>query len=245
MSYLRLSGGIGTWHRRLVPALAIAALTVLAGCAAHQDVDTTGSISDDYRSRHPIVLSEKLQVMDIPVGLNSASLNTRMRGTVTGFAQRFNDSNSSAPLAIVLPRGSSNERAALRMAPQIEATLIGAGVPPKAIERRTYLADPKESEAPIRLAYAALAASTEPCGSWPDQLANTQSNQNYFNYGCASQNNMAAMVANPLDLLYPRGTSPADPERRGTVLDHYRKGEVYQSDYSRAEAGDIAQGVGQ
>jgi pilus assembly protein CpaD len=76
-------------------------------------------------------------------------------------------------------------------------------------------------------------------------LANTTANRQYFDYGCASQQNLAAMVADPLDLLYPRASSPADAERRGTVLEDYRNGDIYQSDYSRVTGGEVAQGVGQ
>lgn len=237
-------GKVASRSHRTAVALAVGLVAMLAGCAAQHDVATTGSIPDDYRQRHPIVIGEDLKVMDVPNGPNTSFLSTRMRGNVTGFAQRFVESNSSA-LAIVLPRGSANERSARRMAPQIEATLIGAGVPRKAIEHRIYQAEPQENEAPIRLAFVALSAKTKPCDGWPDQMADTTANRHYYNYGCASQQNLAAMVANPLDLLYPRGTSPADPERRGNVLDHYRKGEPYQSDYGRVAGGSVAQGVGQ
>ena len=51
----------------------------------------------------------------------------------------------------------------------------------------------------------------------PTRSANTTENRNYFAFGCATQQNLAAIVDNPLDLLYPRGLTPADahaPRRR-------------------------------
>ena len=39
--------------------------------------------------------------------------------------------------------------------------------------------------------------------------------------------------------IYPRGMSPVSPERRVAVLEGYRNGEAYQSDYSRARATDV------
>ncbi len=44
------------------------------------------------------------------------------------------------------------------------------------------------------------------------------------NYGCAYQNNMAAMVANPVDLLRQRSEEPSDANRRSAVLERYRAG---------------------
>ena len=44
------------------------------------------------------------------------------------------------------------------------------------------------------------------------------------NFGCATTANMAAMIANPADLLAPRQTDPADAGRRETILGKYRQG---------------------
>ena len=53
-----------------------------------------------------------------------------------------------------------------------------------------------------------------PCGQWPHDLGpsadgNYIENQPYWNLGCASQRNLAAMVDNPADLVQPRGETPA------------------------------------
>jgi pilus assembly protein CpaD len=47
-------------------------------------------------------------------------------------------------------------------------------------------------------------------------------NKNYKNFGCAYQNNLAAMVANPMDLLGPRQTGPIDAADRDKVISDYR-----------------------
>ena len=54
---------------------------------------------------------------------------------------------------------------------------------------------------------------------------NYTENQPYWNFGCASQRNLAAMVDNPADLVQPRGESPAYTARRSVAIDKYRKGE--------------------
>jgi type IV pilus biogenesis protein CpaD/CtpE len=66
------------------------------------------------------------------------------------------------------------------------------------------------------------------CGQWPEDLgaasvSNTL-NEQYWNYGCSTQHNLAAMVANPNDLLAQRqGSGSPDATRRAIVLDKYRK----------------------
>lgn len=43
-------------------------------------------------------------------------------------------------------------------------------------------------------------AYVENCGQWPENLADTSSNEMNANQGCAVQSNIAAMVADPSDL---------------------------------------------
>lgn len=227
------------------PVLVATGLMVgLAGCKTVERDITVGSVPDDYRRTHPIAIDESIETMDIPVGLNTARLTGGARSNVNGFAQKFVDSGS-ALIAIVTPSGSPNESAAAAIAYQVQDVLVASGVSPKAIDFRSYRAASGENSAPVRLAYAGITAKTAPCGPWPDQVARSSENRHYNSYGCATQTNLAAMVANPLDLMYPRGMTPPDAARRAKVLDNYQNGDPTQTDHSRESAKDIAEGVGQ
>jgi pilus assembly protein CpaD len=216
--------GMARTRRLLVGA---AFLLTLAACSTTGRQDIVSTVPDDYRIAHPIMIDERLQTMDIPIGID-AGLSTAMRGNVAGFAQRFKTSRSPA-MAIVVPDGSPNEVNAVRMSHQIHDVLVGAGVPPSALDFRRYSAGNKESGAPIRLAYSKIGAHVEGCGAWTDKLEQSPANRNYGNFGCATQANLAAMVDNPLDLVYPREMTPADAGRRYSVLDGYRKGDAFSS----------------
>lgn len=72
-------------------------------------------------------------------------------------------------------------------------------------------------------------AHAKRCGAWPEDMTETADNQSYANFGCSQQNNIAAMVANPEDLVRPRATTPADAMRRVKVFDNYRKGDAVAS----------------
>jgi pilus assembly protein CpaD len=218
----------------------------LGGCAASNvnPLETVGSVPDDYRVNHPIAVEEQVETMDIPVGLYTGRLSDDARANVAGFAQKFLASGSSV-IAVVAPSGSRDQQVAAALAVEIEDALRQSGVPANAIDYRVYHAGSNERNAPIRVAFSRIGAHTAPCGPWPDQASVNSDNRNYFNFGCASQQNLAAVVANPLDLLYPRGMTPADAERRAEVLSKYRKGQAFSADLSKEQGGSVATGVGQ
>jgi pilus assembly protein CpaD len=222
---------------RRLPAMLL--ILALAGCYASGRQDVVGSIPDDYRVNHPILIDEQLATMDVPVGLDTARLSAPVKGNITGFAQRF-DASGSGLMAIVVPDGSPNEVAATGIAHRIYDVLVGAGVRPGSIDFRSYPAGPAETNAPVRLAFNKITARVEGCGAWPDRLETDFKNRNYKNFGCATQANLAAMVGNPLDLLYPRELAPADATRRSKVLDGYRNGDVYSAK-QQLEKGEIAE----
>ncbi len=203
----------------LIAVVALAA-SLLQGCA--RDPMTTNAIPDDYRTRHPITLSEAEHSLDIPVSAGDSRLTTAMADNVRGFAQNY-ASMSTGVINIQMPSGSPNSATAARMAKQIRSTLSGAGVAPGKIMQTRYAASANGDAAPIRLSYIAVTAMTGQCGQWPEDLSdNTFANKNWYNFGCASQSNLAAQIANPMDLVGPRGMSPIDAERRAVVIDTYR-----------------------
>jgi pilus assembly protein CpaD len=230
---------------RLLQALAIGLVSLSVAACSHSasQVAITGAVSTDYRDNYPITISDQLATLDVPVGLQTRYLPAGMEDNILGFAAAFMQSGSNA-FAIVLPAGSANAPATAAIALQIEELVITqAGIPPGAIEYRSYPAQPDEN-APVRLAYVRLAATTPPCGNWPTNLARNWNNQNYANFGCATQNNLAAMVANPLDLLYPRMMTPPDAARRSAVLGNYEDGQATATTYEGGFGIDIT-GIGQ
>lgn len=203
---------------RMKPILALLALSLLAGCANREM--TVNSVPDDYRTNHPITIGEQEQVADIPVGHADTRLSITQRSIVQHTASNYR-ANGSGVIHILVPAGSPNARAAARLRDDIASVLRKSGVKPFNISSENYQAESSQS-APVRLSYSAMTASTNQCGQWPKDLLDTADNRHYANYGCASQNNLAAQIANPADLLGPRATSPIDAERRGVVIDDYR-----------------------
>jgi pilus assembly protein CpaD len=103
--------------------------------------------------------------------------------------------------------------------------------------------------ATIHVSYPKITAQAGPCGMWPKNIGpgaerDYFENQPYWNFGCAYQRNLAAMVDNPTDLVQPRAETPAYTARRTVVLDKYRQGQATATQYPNATAGKISD-VGQ
>lgn len=201
--------------------LVIAAAALMAGCANRDSVHV-GSIPDDYRTSHPIVIGEKEKKVDIPVAYSDTRLSRVQRVAVDGFIANYD--RSAAPVVTVMtPYGSGNQHAASLVAADMVKRLRAAGVPEGRILHQPYGAADYGDSAPIRLAYSEMTASVGQCGRWPADMLDDSNNKHWANFGCSYQNNLAAQVANPADFLGPRKPAEIDTTRRGVTLDDYRR----------------------
>jgi pilus assembly protein CpaD len=90
---------------------------------------------------------------------------------------------------------------------------------------------PDAGDGRVEIGYMAYTAHVEACGQdWSKDWGDTADNQPPPNFGCSVQHNLAAMVADPRDLVEPRQMDASDATRRATVAGHYEKGEVTQAD---------------
>ncbi|TJV22187.1 MAG: pilus assembly protein CpaD [Mesorhizobium sp.] len=206
--------------RQAVPVLAVAVAALLAGCAQRDSI-TVGAIPDDYRTNHPIVIAEKNQKIDLPVGAGDRGMTGSQRDTLLGFLDGY-DRSAAPTLTIQVPSGSANEVAATAAARDFARLAIASGVKRKRLVVTSYQAASSEISSPVRVAYVAVRAQTDKCGRWPADLVDTSENKHYADFGCSYQNNLAAQMANPADLLGPRKPSTIDAENRGAVIDVYR-----------------------
>jgi pilus assembly protein CpaD len=205
-------------------AIAVTAASLLSACGTvHPDRQTTSSIPDDYRTRHPITVAEVEHSLDVPIGTDERGLTPATRDLVKGFGQDYLVTSKST-LRIAIPANSANAAAASALRNQVRKALTEAGVPSVRIVLTSYNSPASDVSAPVKLSFVAVTAITDECGQWPSDLTGPtlQQNKNYENFGCASQQNLAAQIANPTDLVGPRGMSPIDAANRATVIQTYR-----------------------
>jgi pilus assembly protein CpaD len=232
-------------NRAFRVAGALVGLAVALGACTHTDDAVTASIPDDYRQRHPIAIQEADQSIVIFVGHARGGLSASQRADVMGLAQTWLREATGAINADV-PVDTPNARAAADALREIQALLAAAGVPPRGLVVHQYHPDDPRLLPPIRLTYPKISAVAGPCGVWPEDLGPSIKNKSYFenkqyyNFGCAYQRNMAAMIDNPSDLVQPRPETPPYTARRSEAFEKYRKGSSTSTTYPEADKAKLS-----
>jgi pilus assembly protein CpaD len=227
---------------------AMLGLSVILGACS----ETTGSVAttaaappDDYRLRHPIAIQEADRSIVLFVGHARGGLSSSQRADVAGLARTWVSEGTGA-IIVDVPVNTSNARAAESAAHEARAVLEAGGVPRDGIKLRHYTPYDPRTLATVRLTYPKMTAVAGPCGVWPEGLGPSitnpsyMENKSYYNFGCAYQRNMAAMVANPADLVQPRPETPAYTARRTEGFEKYRKGSTTATDYPEGDKAKLS-----
>jgi pilus assembly protein CpaD len=222
--------------------LLVGCAALLAGCQTTSK-DVMASAPGDYRQRHPIVIKEKDRTVELFIGARRGDLTDDQRAEVMAFARAWKR-EATGGIVIEVPVGTRNATAASGAAHEAKRVLAASGIPPHGIAVTNYRVANPSRLATVRLNYPRMAAEAGPCGLWPSDIGPTtegyRHNKPYWNLGCATQRNLAAMVANPADLAQPRGSGPVYQGRRTTVMEAYRKGEQTSSKAPSNEAAKIS-----
>ena len=160
-----------------------------------------------------------------------AALDENATGQIARFAQDYM-SHGSGSLAIAPPAGN----------PQV-ANLVVDELVARGVSRNQIMVGGANAPGPaddIRLTYIRYVAEAQRCGDWSSNLAYTAGNTLPPNFGCATQHNLAAMVSDPRDLVTPDSSGQPDAQRRLTVLDKYRKGEVTPANKTNEQSAVIS-----
>ncbi len=212
----------------LMPAVAALLLLGLpvAGCSNVDRTVATSAIPVDYHQRHPIVLGNARQALDIFLVSDNNRLDYRQRHDVEAFSADYL-ANGRGRIQVQMPRGAIDGRAAEATLSAVRRALAASGVKGD-IEVGSYrVADPRLASV-LRLSFVKLQARVAGhCGDWPDDLgpgANTNEweNRPYYNLGCASQQTLAAQVDDPRDLVRPRAEEPGDVQMRTRAIGDLR-----------------------
>jgi pilus assembly protein CpaD len=179
------------------------------------------------------------------VGQARGGLSAEQRADVMGLGQVWVQEGTGA-IVIDVPTGTPNARAAADAFREAQALLVAAGVPPRGVVMHHYHPDDPRQLATLRLTYPKITAVAGPCGLWPDDIGSSSKNKGYlenkpyYNFGCAYQRNMAAMIDNPSDLAQPRAETPAYNVRRTEGFEKYRKGTTTTTSYPEADKAKLS-----
>ena len=215
----------GPAPRRLAHILMV--LMPLAACARVDHMETASVVPDDYRQRHPIGLSDQPQTLDIFMSGADGHLDARQSADLQAFATLFRTAGQGQ-ITVLLPSGVSPQltQATLK---SIREHLTSAGVKGY-LKLGNYTVDHPDPASPIRLSFDRMVAHVaSKCGEWPADVASGSSaegwqNRPYYNLGCSTQSNLAAQVADPVDLVRPRQEDPSDVAMRTRAISAVRTG---------------------
>jgi pilus assembly protein CpaD len=234
--------------RRPGRALALLAGTLsLGACAAKGDLSASLA-PDDIRERHPIVLRDAPRSLDVFVGRAGGGLDPRQADDVTRFGADYRRTGKGGLVAEV-PTGTGRDLAAHDTLDGVRRALARGGVAPGALSVRTYRAVDPNLASPIRLTYASLQAGLpHACGQWPEDAGvsnyrTDSANGSLWNLGCATQANLAAQIADPLDLVRGRSEGRLDTQKRMEAIKKLREGKDPSTQY-RQEQTKISDAVG-
>jgi pilus assembly protein CpaD len=221
--------------RRTAVRLALVALasTTIAACRSDHlgGPQVAGWSLVDPTERHPILVSESPVILSLPVRRGAYGLSNRSRERVAGFLQKFRSTDTgNSKLVISTPSGNRNDVAGMQIVTEIREMIADAGFAPSSVHVE---ASPGSHQ--VRLSYLRVVAKAPECGLWPTNLARTPGNVAYPNLGCATQQNLAAMIANPADLLGPRTETPRIGDRRDAQWSKFIKGDTTGAKKSKEE----------
>ncbi|TNE36280.1 MAG: hypothetical protein EP347_11495 [Alphaproteobacteria bacterium] len=222
--------------RRL--ALSAVAALALSGCMNGAGLDgmAAGQTRTMPHERFPIQVSSTNEEMSLMVPSNAVTLSPEDRARVSMFAASYRK-GGHGELWLASPTGSSNEAASGAALAEISKVFVEQGLSPAAITMTTYHSS--ADNAPITLRFKVYDAHSPNCRRWDQNLAVTPRNGTSPNFGCATQSNLAAMLDDPHDLVEPRDMTPADADRRNTVVDKYRSGEPTATARGSEESGAV------
>lgn len=203
----------------------------------------SSSFEDRYHAalpieqRHPIEVKTEVALLNVSVD-GIGRLSPQSRQQVAAFFNAYRASGSG----VIEIQTAASGHAAARTEGEIRDIAAMQGVPRNYISVAGYVPE-RGAATTTRLAFARHVASVPSCenADWSQNLAMTWDNTTYPTFGCAMQQNVAAMASNPRDLVQPQPMDAvASAERRDAIMGKYEKGESPSSARTAGDSGKVA-----
>lgn len=201
---------------------------MMAGCVV-QNPTPNAALRTSTQQFAPKVHTDPYGIL---LRAGAPELSVNQQAAVSGLVRDWRDAGSGGIL-IEAPR--SGGAGARHTAERVSAALQSLGVRGAQVSTGEYDA---AADAPVRVSFLRHQVEPMACGQMMSDYTATAANRPFSNFGCATNANIAAMVANPADLVTSRAEAPIDAGRRQVVIDKYRAGEATAS--ARDEQADGA-----
>lgn len=204
---------------KVLKSLLLTSALVATGCAGagfngHEQALTVAE-------EHPISVDSQTVTMTMSASKASGEMSSIDAARLRAFGDAYMRDGHGA-LTVTAPAGAEAAAANVRSA------LGRVGVPVDAIVAADYRGA-EASNSDLILSYIHYVATPSACGVWEGIRERDYRNMRSPNFGCAMQNNLAAMIGDPHDLIEPAGMTDPDSATRIRGVTKFRKGEVTSS----------------
>ncbi len=222
--------------QRIVRLLGICAIAAAGSCSVTPDV-APGAIMNDPAVNHPIFVEPSYRSLKVDFVPQMGGMTPQAAAQLDAFVADYRDRGTGS-IAVSVPAADGAQGA---------IDVFAGHINRMGISRDKILVSTRDTptgDMRVEVNYVAYQARTErACGDWSENLSFTMHNRTAANFGCAVQQNIAAMVADPRDLLGPRGMGESDAARRVTVIEKYRLGEITSSEKRKADLSNEQSGL--
>jgi pilus assembly protein CpaD len=219
-------------------AVAAAVSVALAACEERHPrlPDYMAVALNDADARHPIGFEDRREVLHIDVPPRARGLSDNQFADMHRFVARYK-AEGVGRLTVSISRDADGQAGASRALAELARVLRDAAIAPSQVVRTRH-SDTHRSRSMVRLSYVTPHAIAPECGHWYRDVARDRERVHYPEFGCATQRNLAGMVANARDLQRPQDEQPRSAERRTQTWSKYIAPDNAQTADSKAKAED-------
>ncbi|MEL7486192.1 MAG: CpaD family pilus assembly protein [Pseudomonadota bacterium] len=203
--------------------IALIAATASAGAACSTLVNGEAD-AISVEQAHPIAVDSQVVTLTLNVDPTTNELGNLDQARIRGFADAYLR-GGHGPISVTSPSGASDDFDGQEQASDIRKYLHKLGVPWSSISGASYRTGDDQNRQVI-LSYTRYVATPSECGVWKGIRTRDYKNLRTPNFGCATQNNLAALVSDPRDLIQPANEGPADSIARIRAITSYREGTI-------------------
>ncbi|MBI1398599.1 CpaD family pilus assembly lipoprotein [Hyphomonas sp.] len=220
-----------------------ASLMTFSACSSYAPTATSpDQLQGTALSRNELGVTKHTEFLEVAIDPSAAELTEDARARIRNFVGVYAQ-KGHGPLVMSLPEASANPQLAITAVAESRAIAWEKGIEFDEISGTTHGAGSRSSQ-PLILAFQVYDAVPPACASRASiDFSDVSSNNSLPTLGCSVRTNLAAMIADPADLLGDRPLDSTDMARREVILEKFRKGEATTAERSAQESGAISQAV--
>ena len=221
----------------------ICSALILGACASY----APSNVPKEYLEgtpldRNAISVSKRTEFLEIKIDPATAKMSETDLKRVESFVVDYRD-HGHGQLILSLPEGGVNRQYAMEALTEARAIAWENGVEYEEIAGTSHDVA-ASADTTLILAfqsYDAIAPDCKPLSHY--DIGDFSSNNELENFGCAVRTNLAAMIADPADLLGQRALEGGDPVRREVIMELFRQGKSTGAERAGNESGAVSSAV--